>query len=306
MKENERWMSSGGLATSLASPGREARAFCSGRKVWGEEARGVQDRPAGAAAADRTVALVAKVPKSGRSCNTLRDSLEAALEKKKKERERSRETLRSVRKRNGAREEDEAYETRESPPKNGSPSNYVNKTFCSRFWECGRAGPPTEEKGYLPLSPQTRGLRSSFRLGFNSGLVAEAIDFSRDEVERSVRGYTFSIKKGTERKKGNGGRGRREEILPIWGKGQWTRRPCPDLTLRTDIIAWESAISRKQHSFFQDDFSRRAGGDDEMKRISRVARRTRRKDLVNNDRLMSPLLLSYACGGFHISDPSRK
>ncbi|KYM82107.1 hypothetical protein ALC53_07355 [Atta colombica] len=87
MKENERWTSSGGLATSLASPGREARAFCSGRKVWGEEARGV-DQPVGAAT-DRTVALVAKVPKSGRSCNTLRDSLEAVLEKKKKERERS-------------------------------------------------------------------------------------------------------------------------------------------------------------------------------------------------------------------------
>ncbi|KYQ57157.1 hypothetical protein ALC60_03823 [Trachymyrmex zeteki] len=267
MKENGRWTSSGGLATSLASPGREARAFCSGRKVWGEEARGVQDRPAG--------------------------SLEAAQEKKKKERKRPQEALRSVRKRNGAREEDEAYETRESPPKNGSPSNYVNKTFCSRFWECGRAGPPTEEKDYLPLSPQVRGLRSSFRLGFNSSLVAEAIDF-------------FSIKKGAERKKGNGGRGRREEILPIWGKGQWTRHPCPNLTLRTDIIAWESAISRKQHSFFQDDFTRRAGGDDEMKKISRVARRTRRKDLVNNDRLMSPLPLSCACGGFHISDPSRE
>lgn len=62
---------------------------------------------------DRTVALVAKVPKSGRSCNTLRDSLEAAREKKKK---RPREALRSVRKRNGAREENEAYETRESSP----------------------------------------------------------------------------------------------------------------------------------------------------------------------------------------------
>ncbi|KYM96352.1 hypothetical protein ALC62_13003 [Cyphomyrmex costatus] len=182
MKENGRWTSSGGLATSLASPGRGARAFCSDRKVRGEEARGVQDRPAG------------------------------------------REAPRSVRKRNGTREEDE---TRESPTKNGSPSNYVNKTFCSRFWECGRAGPP-------------------------------------------------------------------EEILPIWGKGQWTRHPCPGLTLRTDIIAWESAISRKRHSFFQDDFSRRAG------------RRTRRKDLVNNDRLMSPLPLSRACGGFHISDLSRK
>lgn len=123
---------------------------------------------------------------------------------------------------------------------------------------------------------------------------------------RGAKGGTFSIKKGAERKKGNGGRGRREEILPIWGKGQWTRHPCPNLTLRTDIIAWESAISRKQHSFFQDDFTRRAGGDDEMKKISRVARRTRRKDLVNNDRLMSPLPLSCACGGFHISDPSRE
>jgi len=123
-------------------------------------------------------------------------------------------------------------------------------------------------------------------------------------VERSERGYLLD--KEGHRKKENGGRGRRKEILPIWGKGQWTRRPCPDLTLRTDIIAWESAISRKQHSFFQDDFSRRAGGDDEMKRISRVARRTHRKDLVNNNRLMSPLPLSCACGGFHISDPSRK
>lgn len=37
------------------------------------------DRPT----ADRTVALVAKVPKSGRSCNTLRDSLKAAREGKK-------------------------------------------------------------------------------------------------------------------------------------------------------------------------------------------------------------------------------
>ncbi|KYN43948.1 hypothetical protein ALC56_01486 [Trachymyrmex septentrionalis] len=173
MKENERWTSSGGLATSLASPGREARAFRSDRKAWGERrlnARGVQDQPAGAAA-DRTVALVAKVPKSGRSCNTLRDSLEA--------------------------------------------------------------GPPTEEKGYLPLSLQARDLRSSFRLGFNSGLVAEAIDFSR---------------RGGEERKGRGG----------------------------DI----SSIKKG------------AGGDDEMKRISRVARRTRRKDLVNNNRSMSSLLLS--------------
>lgn len=96
---------------------------------------------------ERTVALVAKVPKSGRSCNTLRDSLEAARENKK---ERPREALRSVRKRNRAREENEAYKTRARARRSGSPSNYVNKTFCSRFWECGRAGPPTEEKGYLP------------------------------------------------------------------------------------------------------------------------------------------------------------
>jgi len=92
------------------------------------------------------------------------------LEKKKKERERPREALRSVRKRNGAHEEDEAYETRESPPKNGSPSNYVNKTFCSRFWECGRADPPksTEEKGYLPLSPQARGFEVFIQTRFIS------------------------------------------------------------------------------------------------------------------------------------------
>ncbi|EZA53373.1 hypothetical protein X777_06454 [Ooceraea biroi] len=138
------------------------------------KANEIQDRPV----TDRTVALVAKVPNSGRSCSTLRFPSDGAREIHGPRKERC------VRKRNDAREEDE---------------------------ECGRS---------------TR------------------------------------------------------------------RRSCLDLTLRTDIIAWESAISRKRRSdFFQSDFFRHMWMGVMEKRISRV----------NNDRLVP-----RACGKSHISDPSRE
>ncbi|KOC62685.1 hypothetical protein WH47_04897, partial [Habropoda laboriosa] len=74
-----------------------------------------------------------------------------------------------------------------------APLDHVNKTFCSRFRECGRAGPPTDEKkGYLPsffLSspPCPETLRSSFKLDSFLGLVPHTlatIDFSSMKTER--------------------------------------------------------------------------------------------------------------------------
>jgi len=77
-----------------------------------------------------------------------------------------------------------------------------------------------------------------------------------------------------------------------------------DLTsLRTDIIAWESAMSRKRRSdFFQADFFRRTldGGDGEKNIESRAVRATDGKT-SDNDRLVP-----RACGESHISDPSRE
>ncbi|TGZ50503.1 hypothetical protein DBV15_05220, partial [Temnothorax longispinosus] len=259
-KENGRRMSNGGLATSLASPGQGARAFCSGRKArrGGGERRGnrmslpmnidatkSKNRifyilvtsgsrhemyKIGRPTAGRTVALVAKVPKSGRSCNTLRDSLKAAREEKKRTRKRPREKLCEV-----------------------------------RFWECGCAAHLPKRRATCLSLLSGPGLRSSFRPGFNSGLVAEAIDSLR-----RAKGDTLPIKKGAEKRKKRGERARAGEKK--FFRGQWTRHPCPDLTLRTDnnrlgIRDFKEATEL----FFQADFFRRAGGDDGMKRISRVA-----------------------------------
>lgn len=175
------------------------------------------DRPT----VDRTVALVAKVPKSGRSCNTLRDSLEAAREGKKREKkkiEASRDSAKCEKAKRGARRGGSVRDTRERARRSGSPSNYVNKTFCSRFWECGCAGPPTEEKGYLPPLLLGPGFEVFIQTGSQlSGPRSRSPLTSRNEVERSERGHPPD-KEGRRKKERKGvgrGTGRREEILPI-------------------------------------------------------------------------------------------